>query len=446
MTMPYRHQSRTNGLIRLLLAMTVGLAHGALALPRDFQAPADSGRTQGFQALSDQPCVEGMAGDFHCQAIDLLAFVPLSEMGCTGNGNDLWGWTDPVTGTDYALMGCANGTAFVDLSQPTQPLPIGFLPTQTDNSLWRDIKVHADHAYIVSEASGHGLQVFDLGQLRDVVNPPVQFTPSAHLASFGNAHNLAINQDSGFAYALGSNVCSGGLHFIDISNPAQPAAAGCFSSDGYTHDTQCVIYQGPSPAFQGRELCFNANINTLTIVDVTDKGSPIQLSRTSYLGAEYAHQGWLTEDHRHFLLGDELDELELGHNTRTRIWDVSDPVNPVIIGVHDADTDAIDHNLYIRGRFVYQSNYTAGLRILDLAEVGQGQLTEVAHFDVIPHQHGVRHEGEPGFTGTWSNYPWFDNGLVIVSTLGLDGEPGGLFVLRAELDEPLFADRFENQP
>lgn len=432
----------------LLVLVALGPAGHALALPLDFEAAPASDRAETPGGLSELRCVDGQAGNFDCRDIDLLAFVPLADMGCTGNGNDLWGWTDPVNGTEYALMGCANGTAFVDLSQPTQPVTVGFLPTQTGNSLWRDIKVYADHAYIVSEATGHGLQVFDLTQLREVADPPTQFTPTAHLDSFGKAHNVAINQDSGFAYALGSNVCSGGLHFIDIRKPAQPAAAGCFAEDGYTHDTQCVIYQGPNVTYQGRELCFNANINTLTIVDVSEKQNPFQLSRTGYIGVEYAHQGWLTEDHRYFLLGDELDELRNNHNSRTYIWDIADPTAPSIIGIHEAETNAIDHNLYIRGRFVYQSNYTAGLRILDLVNVDQGELAEVAYFKVIPNDQQLRHEGDPGFDGTWSNYPWFENGTVIVSTLGLGGEPGGLFVLRArhleQLPPQIFQDSFEN--
>jgi choice-of-anchor B domain-containing protein len=391
-----------------------------------------------YQSRSALPCQSGMAGDFHCHGIDLLSYVSLGDMGCTGNGNDLWGWTDPQTGVEYALMGCNNGTAFLELSDPENPLHLGNLPTQTVNSLWRDIKVYADHAYIVSEASGHGLQVFDLTRLRGHSQRPVEFSPTVHLASFGKAHNIAINKDSGFAYVVGSGQCGGGLHIIDIRRPASPQVAGCFSADGYTHDTQCVIYHGPHRQYQGREICFNSNVNTLTIVDVTDKSAPVQLARESYDGVRYVHQGWLTKDHRHFLLGDELDERHFEHNTRTRIWDVTDLTAPFISGIFDSTEDAIDHNLYVHGKFVYQSNYTAGLRILDLAEVDQGMLSEVAYFNVIPHQHHeLRHEGGPGFSGTWSNYPFFDSGIVIVSTMGVDGEPGGLFVVRPYLEPSL---------
>src|SRR5690606_20218176 len=93
-----------------------------------------------------------------------------NQMGASG-GNDIWGWTDPETEKEYALMGLNNGTAFVDVSDPVNPVYLGKLPTHTQSSLWRDIKVYADHAFVVSEASGHGMQVFDLTRLRGVTSP-----------------------------------------------------------------------------------------------------------------------------------------------------------------------------------------------------------------------------------------------------------------------------------
>ncbi len=399
-------------------------------------------------------------------SVDLLAYVPLDDMGCANRGNDLWGWTDPVTGTEYALMGCNNGTSFVDLSNPAIPVFIGHLPTHTGNSTWRDLKVHVNHAYIVSEAAGHGLQVFDLNQLRAVTSPPVEFQSTAHLDTFSTAHNIAINEESGFAYVVGANACGGGLYMLDLAEPTNPQVAGCFPDDGYTHDTQCVIYRGPDTTYQGREICFNSNPNTnspdntLTIVDVTDKSSPQMLSRQGYAGSGFAHQGWLTEDHRYFLFGDELDERDFGHNSRAIIWDVGTLEAPVVIGHFFSTEEAIDHNLYVRGNHVYQANYTAGLRILDLTNIATAELVEVAYFDVFPDHDahsvslqadaGIQHDDEGlEFSGAWSNYPFFDSGIVIVSSIGSAGEPGGLFVLQphimAEDPELLFRDRFEGE-
>ncbi len=375
------------------------------------------------ERLSFTPCEGGEAGPYPCENVDLLAFLPLSEMDC-GSSNDVWGWTDPLDGTEYALLGCNNGTAFVDLSDPENPVYLGKLPTHTTSSLWRDIKVYEDHAFVVSEASGHGLQSFDLTELRDVTDPPVIFQETAHLGTFGNSHNVAINEDSGYAYAVGSfSQCNSGLIMVDIQSPANPEFAGCFSADGYSHDVQCVNYQGPDPDHAGDEICFASNEDTLTVVDVTNKSAPVQLARKTYLGSGYTHQGWLTEDQRYFLLDDELDELNQGHNTRTRIWDVQDLSNPFIIGTYDAPVASTDHNQYVKDGYTYQSNYTSGVRILDLTEVASGTLTEAGYFDTYPSNNS------PGFNGTWSNYPYFASGIVIAS--GIDE---GLFVLQPTLE------------
>jgi choice-of-anchor B domain-containing protein len=346
-----------------------------------------------------------------------MAFLPHGDIG-GGSGNDLWGWTDPVTGREYALVGRSSGTAFVDISTPRRPVYVGNLPTRTTSSTWRGIKVFSDHAFIVSEAANHGMQVFDLTQLRDVTSPPATFTETAHYAGFGSTHTLAMNSRTGFAYAVGTRTCEGGLHAVDVRTPASPRAAGCFSLDGYTHETQCVVYAGPDTFYRDREICFNSNEDTLTIVDATDKLEQVQLSRTGYGGSAYTHQGWLTEDQRFFLVNDEGDEVAFKHPTRTWIWDVSDLDAPVIASRYDGSTPAIDHNLYIRGHLVYESNYRSGLRVLDASELAEGGLREVGFFDVYPS------DDEPAYNGAWSVYPFFASGSVAVN-----GIEQGLFVV-----------------
>ena len=382
------------------------LAFLADRLPPDNLAP-----------IGPHPCENGMADIYLCDRVDLLSFLPLADIG-GGSGNDVWGWEDPVTGKEYAIMGRSNGTAFVDISDPTSPLYVGNLPSHTGSSSWRDIKVYQDHAFIVSDRNGsHGLQVFHLEELRNVVNPPQTFTETGHYAGFGSAHNIAVNESSGFGYVVGGD-CSGGLHMVDLAVPDAPAFAGCFSADGYTHDAQCVSYGGPDPDHQGKEICFNSNEDTLTIVDVTEKSNPVQLSRSGYTGSSYTHQGWLTEDHRYFLLDDELDESSRGHNTKTYIWDVRDLDAPVVIGEHVGTVPSIDHNQYVHQGFLYQANYRSGLRILSLDDVVNGNLTELAYFDIYPAN------DTPSFNGAWSVFPYFDSGVVAVS-----GIEQGLFVL-----------------
>ena len=195
-----------------------------------------------------------------------------------------------------------NGTAFVNVSDPENPRFLGLLPTQTSESSWRDIKVYRDHAYIVADNAGaHGMQVFDLTRLRDSAASQT-FMPDIVYVDFENSHNLAINEDTGFAYAVGTNTCGHGLHIIDIRTPNNPLFAGCHEMVG-THDTQCVEYQGPDAEHRGREICMSSNENHFAVDDVTNKSAPFTISSTVYAQLAYVHQGWLTEDHRFFLLG-----------------------------------------------------------------------------------------------------------------------------------------------
>lgn len=365
------------------------------------------------------PCQNGFAGIFPCDKVDLLSFLPKEDMG-GGELNDLWGWTDTTTGSEYALVGTVSGTSFVEISDPLNPVYLGHLPTHAGVAIWRDVKVYQDHAYIVADNSGvHGLQVFDLTQLRNVTNAPATFSETAHLPAFDDAHNIVINEDSGFAYAVGSEVASGGLIMIDLSSPTNPVQTGVFSDDGYTHDAQCVIYDGPDTNFSGSEICFACNEDTVTIVDVTTKTNPVQLARLEYPGAVYTHQGWLTEDQVYLVVNDESDT----GNTKTHVFDVSSLTNIFYVGFHQQNHAARDHNLYIVSNLVYQANYQAGLRILELTDLSQASLTLAGYFDTYPNGNGF------AFRGAWSCYPFFDSGNVIVSST-----EHGLFVLQPNLE------------
>lgn len=396
-------------------------------------------------SVAQSPCENDMAGGYPCKGVNLLSHISAQDLLAEDQQgiwiNDIWGWTDPDTEKEYALIGMSNGTSFVDVTDPVNPIFLGKLNEHNFSgrssedrllhdgakSIWRDIKVYKNHAYIVSEDADHGMQVFDLTQLRGV-NSAQTFTETANYQGFGSAHNIVINEGSGFAYVVGAQpnttdpdpVCTeGGLHIIDISTPDTPVYRACFDTDGYTHDAQCVIYSGPDEDYQGKEVCFNANTNSITLVNVDDKDNISMITKKGYTGVQYAHQGWLTEDHKYFLTNDELDEVKNGTNTRTLVWDVQDLDNPSLLGTYEHEGIAIDHNLYIVGDLAYESNYTSGLRVLDLTDVSQGNLSEIAYFDSYPASDAT------AFSGTWSNYPFFSSGTIIISDI-----TSGLFVVK----------------
>lgn len=415
--------SRAGGAVIMERAAGGGWVGGDLVIGDHRGLPAIVG-------LDDEiPCVENAAAGYECDNVNIISFLPIKDM-AGGRGarlNDLWGWTDPESGREIAIVGRTDGTAFVDLTDPYNPVMLGNLPKTpgSRSSVWRDMKVYRDHAYIVADgADQHGVQVFDLRRLRDMSGEPVTFEPDFLYEGIHSAHNIVINEETGFGYVVGSSgggeTCGGGLHMLDLGEPRRPAFAGCFldgetgrRGTGYSHDAQCVIYNGPDEDYQGREICLGSNETALSISDVTDKDHPVSVSMADYPSVVYAHQGWLTDDHRFFYMNDEGDEPDgLVEGTRTLIWDVEDLDEPILAAEYIATTPDTDHNLYIRGNLMYQSNYGAGLRILDITN--RTEPVEIAYFDNSPYG-----------GASWSNYPYFKSGVVVMTSTG-----DGLFIVR----------------
>jgi choice-of-anchor B domain-containing protein len=401
---------------------------GAAAEWREDGMVADT-LTTGIPAITGAEirCDTGRVKLFECKSADLVSFMPNSALGAKRGImlNDMWGWSDSASGREFALVGRLDGTAFVDVTDPANPVYVGELPLHqgAQPNLWRDIKVYKSHAFIVSDGAGpHGVQVFDLRQLLNVPDKPKTFSETAHYNRIHSAHNIAINEETGFAYTVGNSAggetCGGALHMIDIRDPQNPKFAGCyadpttgFAKTGYTHDTQCVTYRGPDEKYRGREICFNASETAVGIGDVTDKQNPKPISTVTYPNVAYAHQGWLSDDHRYFYLDDEGDELSgTVKTTRTMVFDVTDLDDPLVAKEFLGTTPASDHNLYVRGNYIYQSNYVAGLRILDISDPANPR--EVGYFDTVPFGRDAA-----GFAGSWSNYPYFKSGVVGVTSM-----------------------------
>jgi choice-of-anchor B domain-containing protein len=412
---------------------------------QDLRAAARADKpTKGSAAAK---CRNGMAGEYPCDNVNLLGHLTLAEIGAkneTEIGNDSWGWVDPKTNREFAIVGRSDGTAFVEITNPRKPRFVADLPTQVDSDRdsWRDIKVYRDHAFIVSEHFGHGMQVFDLTRLRRIARREQPKTVGADTVYTGvsNTHNLDINTESGFAYLVGTNTCgngteTGALHMVDIRRPQSPEFAGCATVEApaapvnnYVHDSQCVIYRGPDEDYRGREICFGSNEQAVIIYDVTDKADTKVISQTLYPQASYTHQGWLTKNSRYFVFNDELDEITAqspGDLQTTYQVDVKDLDSPGVVVASPNNTASTDHNLYIKQGVIYESNYTSGLRLFDANDVPTTDLDEIGYFDVYPENDNQGFEG-----GTWSNFSGYqDDDIVTVSSIDR-----GLFVLETDLD------------
>lgn len=354
---------------------------------------------------------------FTSHNVVLLGRVSLFDMdGARSSGNDCWGYVSP-SGREYALMGANNALVFIEITDPRNPVVVASVPHPS--SLWADVKVYQQYAYVVNENnSGGGVQVIDMSNIDNgVVNLVTNVTFGGSLR---RTHNVALNEQSGYLYLCGANWPTNGLVAISLANPAAPVLAGSYSSV-YVHDAHVVTYtDGP---YAGREIAFCFVGSTgIDIVDVTNKSNMFRISRTTYSGLSYSHQGWVDMDRQLLFMDDELDEGSTVNVTTTRVFNVANLSSPQYLGWFTSGVEAIDHNQYVHEGFVYQANYRSGLRIFD-TRTNPVNPPQTGWLDTYPESNSAH------FNGAWSTYPFFPSGNVIVSDL-----EGGLFIV-----DPTFA-------
>nr|CAD70561.1 hypothetical protein [Neurospora crassa] len=363
------------------------------------------------------PCTKGYASyvpndpkyTFRCNNLDLYDFKTHAELGSSsGRGAGSWGWTSPK-GREFVAIAQEDGTAFAEVTKKGKLVYLGRLPqyTTAQPSLWREIKGYKSYILIGSEAVDHGVQIFDLAKLQDVdpASPKV-FTNENDLDGWwteglpvGRSHNVVTNEEKNYGVAVGFQPRTGplraGLVFFDLTDPKNPKTLGGSGEDGF---------------------------------DVSDKQNIRIISNTSYEGASYTHQGWVLDPNwqRYLILDDEYDEYDaagLGADGYpiTYIWDISSLEKPKQTGHYKGLRRGIDHNQFIKDGFSYQSNYGLGLSILDLRSVPLDptgkRIKEVAYFDVHPEDDSAPGGGNVTFTGTWSHYPFFPSGYIVINTM-----------------------------
>jgi len=396
-----------------------------------------------YQKITSKPegsetCTAGKAGTYDCQNIDMLSHMPLAEFSSNpSSANDIWGFTDLNDDREYALIGLRNGTAVVDVTDPSAPTEVGTI--SGNGSVWRDIKVYqcqddtsGDYqawAYVTTETS-QGLQVINLNNLPDSVNleTTVSEFSTAHnvyLANVDYTTNAALTDMEPFIYVAGSNRSGGAYRVFSLADPSKPNLLTTPPvGTGYVHDATTMVITdsrtdqctaGHNPC----ELLIDFNESSVDIWDMTDKTTPSQISSTPYSGAHYTHSGWWSADKNFIFIQDELDEQSLGLNTTLRTLDISDLANPTISGTWTGPDQSIDHNGFTKGNRYYMSNYRSGLTVLDVTD--PNDISMAGFFDTYV----VPSENSPHFDGAWGTYPYLASGNLLVSDINY-----GLFVLK----------------
>ena len=146
------------------------------------------------------------------------------------------------------------------------------------------------------------------------------------------------------------------------------------------------------------------------------------ISKTTYDGASYTHQGWVLDPNwqHYLLLDDEFDEINAAGPAAdgrpvTYIFDISNLEEPKLTGLYKSSAHSVDHNQYVFDGLTYQSNYASGLRVLDISSIPEDptgdSIEEIGYFDVYPEDDHLP-GGLINFVGTWSSYGGFPSGFI----------------------------------
>jgi len=327
--------------------------------------------------------------------INLLSHVDYNALHNT-TLNDVWGYVDEV-GNEYALVGAEKGVSVLDISDPQNPNEIFWL--SGSNSIWRDLKVYGDYAYITTEGND-GLQIIDLSPL-----------PGGPITSTGNyygpagndwisAHNLYIDEN-GYGYIFGSNRDAGGVIILDLfTDPMNPIEVGSFEN-WYVHD-----------GYVENNIMYLAHVyeGFFSMVDVSDKSNPIVLG-IKETPSNFAHNIWLSDDGNYVFTTDEVSDAYLA------AYDITDPANIVEVDrIQSSPGDGVvPHNAHVLGDFLVTSYYADGVVIHDVSD--PSNMIEIGSYDTYP---GT----STATTGNWGAFPFFPSGILLATDID-----NGLFVL-----------------
>ena len=328
----------------------------------------------------------------------------------TTEGSDIWGWVDPVTEDEYALVGLNDGFSCVNVTDPSNPVEEFYISDL--NSTWRDIKTWGNYAYVTTEADA-GLLIVDLTDMTgntywhvsQFVNP----TTSAAV-SFTAAHNIYIDEN-GIAYIFGASSNSGGspadgVIFLDVAaNAVSPVYLGQWD-DEYIHDGMTrgdTLYAG----------CIYTG--DLYIIDVSNKASPSVLG-THPTPNSFTHNAWVSDDGNYVFTTDEQADSYIGS------YNISDMNNIQEVDriQSNPESNSIPHNTHVDGNFLVTSWYRDGTIVHDISN--PNNLVQVAYYD------SYNGSGD-GFDGCWGTYPFLPSGNIISSEINSSNTQTGKLMI-----------------
>ncbi len=297
------------------------------------------------------------------------------------------------SGNEYAIVGTEDGTSIVDVTDPSTPNEVQFVDGV--NSIWREIRVWDQYAYVVTEGGG-GLLCIDLSGLPGTID--YNFTDGGVGLSSGHT---VMADELGFIHVFGSNIANGGDQIFDANlDPMDPVWVGEVE-DWYIHD-----------AFVRDNMLWAGNIyeGQFSVWDLTDKSDPVLLA-TQTTPFEFTHNTWLSDDNNYLFTTDEVT------NATVAAYDVSDLGDIQELDQFRANpgTNSIPHNTIVVGNFLVTAYYRDGVIITDISH--PDNMIKTGWYDTSP-------LAGNGFNGCWGAWPFLPSGNIVAADM-----EEGLFVL-----------------
>lgn len=310
--------------------------------------------------------------------------------------NSVWGYVDE-TGIEYAVVGTRKGVSVVSLADPANPVEVYWY--EGTESIWREVRVVGDYAYVTTEAES-GLLIIDLSPLPagNITNTATYTGPAQN--QWITAHAL-FNDEQGYLYITGANRGNGGVIILDVTtNPMSPAEVGVFD-DWYVHD-----------GFARGNFMYLGHIydGFFSVVDITDRSNPVLIS-TRTTPNNFTHNTWQSDDNSVLFTTDEVSGAYVAS------YDITDPNNIFELDRVQSNPGMgrIPHNVYVKQNWIVTSYYADGVVIHDASR--PHNLIEVANFDTSPFANTF-------FNGAWGAFPYFPSNLILVSDM-----EDGLFIV-----------------
>ncbi len=310
--------------------------------------------------------------------------------------NDVWGYVD-TSGNEYALVGLYDGLSIVEITNPLNPVEV--FRSVGPETIWRDIKVYNNFAYVTNEAGG-GVRIYDLSVLPDSYEIPFTDFNGETGKEFETAHNLFIDE-KGRAFVVGTNRNNGMIIYDLKEDPTSPKEIG-FYDEAYIHD----VFVKNDTAYAA--LIIQGDFYILDVSNISD----IRLVSSHPTKDLQTHNTWLSNDGNYVFTTDEVNGAELG------VYDVSDKTNPEKVEFFKSRFlgDEMPHNVLVRDSVAFISYYKDGVIALDVSN--PENCVEVGRFDTEKEKSG------PGASGAWGVYPFLPSGNILVSDI-----ENGLYVL-----------------